>query len=68
MIAYYFRNQEDSLSKLIDEDEVYEDINDIITELTEKHKTTVLALITGGKQWQHYQRKKFSPRKISRMS
>ena len=48
-IAYYFRNSEGSLSKIIDEDEDYEDINDIITELTEKHKTTVLALIEGGK-------------------
>lgn len=49
MIAYYFRNSEGSLSKLIDEEEAYEDINEIIIELTEKHKTTVLALITGGK-------------------
>lgn len=49
MILYYFRNQEGSLSKLVDEDEAYEDINDIITELTEKHKTPVLAVIQGGK-------------------
>ena len=49
MIAYYFRNQEGSLSKLIDEDEAYEDINDILIEITEKYNTTGMALITGGK-------------------
>jgi acetoin utilization deacetylase AcuC-like enzyme len=52
MISYYFRNQEGSLSKIVDEDEAYEDINDIITELTEKHKTPVLAVIQGGKKCQ----------------
>ena len=56
MIAYYFRNKDmftlktqSNLSKIADEDEAYDDINDIIIELTEKHKTPVLALITGGK-------------------
>lgn len=49
MIAYYFRNQEGSLSKLIDEDEAYEDINDILIEIKEKYNTTAMALITGGK-------------------
>lgn len=56
MIAYYFRNKDmftlktqSNLSKIVDEDEAYEDINEIIIELTEKHKTPVLALITGGK-------------------
>ena len=44
-IAYYFKNKEGSLSKLLDEDGNVEFINDYITE---KHKTTVLALITGG--------------------
>ena len=50
MLSYYFKNQEGSLSKLIDEEESYEDINDIIKELKEKHKTNVLALVTGGKK------------------
>lgn len=49
MIAYYFKNKEGSLSKLLDEDGNVEFINDYVTELTEKHKTTVLAVITGGK-------------------
>ena len=52
MIAYYFRNSEGSLLKIVDEDETsqaYRDINDIIIELTEKHMTPVLALIAGGK-------------------
>lgn len=49
MIAYYFRNSEGFLSKIVDEEEAYEDINDIIIELAEKHETTVLAVITGGK-------------------
>ena len=48
-LAYYFKNQQGSLSKIVDEDEAYEDINDILIEITEKHKTPVLALITGGK-------------------
>lgn len=59
MIAYYFRNPEfhpvkgSPLSKIVDGDETsqaYEDINEIITELTEKHKTTVLAILQGGKE------------------
>lgn len=50
MLAYYFKNQEGSLSKIVDEDEAYEDINDILIELTEKYNTTAMALITGGKQ------------------
>ena len=57
MISYYFKKQDmfilntqQHLSKLVDEDEAYEDINDIITELTEKHKTPVLAVIQGGKK------------------
>lgn len=49
MLAYYFKNQEGFLSKIVDEDEAYEDINEIITELTEKHNTTVLAVVQGGK-------------------
>ena len=56
MLSYYFKNKEGSLSKIVDEDEAYEDINDILIELTEKYKTTAMALITskdvvqGGKQ------------------
>ena len=56
MIAYYFRNSEGSLLKIVDEDDTsqaYRDINDIIIELTEKHITPVLAVIQGGKKWQH---------------
>ena len=49
MIAYYFRNQEGSLSKLLDEHGNVELINEYITELTEMHKTPVLAVIIGGK-------------------
>ena len=48
-IAYYFKNKEGSLSKLLDEDGNVEFINDYITELTEKHNTPVLAVIQGGK-------------------
>ena len=48
-IAYYFKNQKGSLSKLLDEAGNVEFINDYITELTEKHNTVVLAIITGGK-------------------
>ena len=48
-LAYYFKNQEGSLSKIVDEEEDYEDINEILTELKEKYNTTAMALITGGK-------------------
>lgn len=48
-IAYYFKNKEGSLSKLLDEDGNVEFINDYIIELTEKHSTTVFGVITGGK-------------------
>lgn len=50
MIAYYFKNKEGSLSKLLDEDGNVELINEYITELTEKHNTPVLAVVQGGKK------------------
>lgn len=55
MIAYYFRNTDiftlktSPLSKLLDEHGNVELINEYITELTEEHKTPVLACLQGGK-------------------
>ena len=49
-LVYYFRNQEGSLSKLLDEHGNVELINEYITELTEEHKTPVLACLQGGKK------------------